>query len=133
MNYPIIIAGIIVFMAFIAHTFVGIREAMSTRPSAYEKTPTIERNWVQSMCAFQMVTIDLFALSILLLILGATEMLPARKEFALYTSLFLVLWGVAWFIQILVLRRSLKDYLMLSQWAFWFACAGLLFWGSQSL
>lgn len=138
MNYPIIIAGVIVFVAFIAHTFVGTREALSTRPRKLEagdsqKDAVIERNWVQLQCAFQMITVDLLALSAFLIVLGATELLPARREFALFAAGFFALWGVAWLVQLLVLRRSLKDYVMLCQWAFWFACAGLLYWGSCSL
>lgn len=138
MNYPIIIAGSIVFLAFIAHTFVGYREALSTRPRVApavegNEAVTIERNWVQSLCAFQLVTVDLFVLSVLLLLLGTTEVLPARREFALIAAGFFVLWGAVWIVQLLILRRRLKDYLLLGQWAIWFVCAGLLLWGAQSL
>jgi hypothetical protein len=138
MNYPITTAGVIVLLAFFAHTFVGSREALSTRPrrvsaeSGVDAT-TIERNWVQSLCAFQLVTIDLFVFSVLLLVLGTTDLLPARREVALVAAGFFMLWGAAWLTQLLVLRRGLKDYLLLGQWAFWFVCAGLLVWGAQSL
>ena len=138
MNYPITIAGSIVFLAFIAHTFVGNRQALSTRPRESPKEDgneagTVERNWVQSLCAFQMVTVDLFVLSVLLFLLGTTDVLPARRELALITAGFFVLWGAAWVVQLLVLRRPLKEYLLLGQWVFWFLCAGLLLWGAQSL
>ena len=138
MNYPIMLAGVIVLLAFIAHTFVGNREALSTRPRKpqtgdSEEVVTIERNWVQSQCAFQLITVDLLVLSVFIFTLGATELLPARREFALTAAGFFALWGVAWVVQLLALRRRLKDYLLLSQWAFWFVCAALLFWGGQSL
>lgn len=138
MNYPITIAGSIIFLAFLAHTFVGIREALSTRPRGEfaevdNEAVTIERNWVQSLCAFQLVTVDLFVVSVVLFILGTTELLPARRELALIAAGFFVLWGAAWLVQLLVLRRSLKDYLLLGQWAVWFVCSGLLLWGAQSL
>jgi hypothetical protein len=139
MNFPIISAGAIVFLAFIAHTVVGRREALSTRPP---QTPaedsdaaavTIERNWVQLLCAFQLVTVDLLVLSVFLLVLGTTDLIPARREFALFGAGFFTLWGIAWLVQLLVLRRHRKDYLLLGQWAFWFVCAGLLLWGAQLL
>ncbi|OGB25731.1 MAG: hypothetical protein A3I66_04950 [Burkholderiales bacterium RIFCSPLOWO2_02_FULL_57_36] len=138
MSIPILIAAAIVFIAFVAHTIVGNREALTTRPSAPDavaggNSATVERNWVQSLCAFQMVTVDLFVLSLLLFALGATELVPAKREVALAASVFFALWGAAWLIQLLVLRRSLRDYLLLSQWLFWFICSGLLYWGAQAL
>ena len=136
MNYPITIAGTLVLLALLAHTFVGVREALSTRPSALSEArdaSVIERNWVQSLCAFQLITVDLFVLSVLLLALGATEWLPARREIALVASVVFSLWGVAWLIQLVALRRGAKDYLLLGQWAVWFVCAALLAWGAQSL
>jgi hypothetical protein len=69
---------------------------------------TIERNWVQSLCAFQLVTVDLFVLSVLLFLLGTTDVMPARREFALIAAGFFVLWGVAWIVQLLILRRRLN-------------------------
>lgn len=138
MSVPILIAAAIIFIAFVAHTIVGNREALTTRPSASNgvssgDSATVERNWVQSLCAFQMVTVDLFVLSLLLFALAVTELVPARREVALATSVFFALWGLAWLIQLLILRRRLRDYLILSQWLFWFVCSGLLYWGAQTL
>jgi hypothetical protein len=55
MSYPIAIAATIVSLAFVAHTVVGIGEALSTRPrgdsSANASTrERIDRNWAQSVC-----------------------------------------------------------------------------------
>ncbi|HYD78184.1 MAG TPA: hypothetical protein VEC06_00105 [Paucimonas sp.] len=137
MSYPILVAAAIVLLAFLAHVSVGNREAFSTRPKTPpaddRKAAVVERNWVQSLCAFQLVTVDLFALSMLLFVLGATDLLPARRGVALIAAAFFALWGAAWLVQLLVLRRRFKDFIVLSQWAFWFVCAGLLFWGAQSL
>lgn len=138
MSIPILIAAAIVFIAFLAHTVVGSREALSTRPpvrndAATAESTTLDRNWVQSLCAFQLVTVDLLVLSLLLFALGATDLVPAKREVALGLAMFFALWGLAWLIQLLLLRRRLKDYLLLSQWVFWFVCAGLIFWGAQAL
>ena len=138
MSIPILIAAAITFLAFLAHTLVGNREAFSTRPATSDDVGSgnfvnVERNWVQSMCAFQMVTVDLFALSLLLFALGATDLIHAKREVALIVSVFLALWGVAWLVQLVVLRRRPRDYLLLSQWLFWFICSGLLYIGAQSL
>ena len=138
MSIPILIASAIMFLAFLAHTLVGNREALSTRPTtpgdvASGNFAGVERNWVQSLCAFQMVTVDLFALSMLLFALGATDLIPAKREVALVVSIFLALWGVTWLVQLVMLGRRLRDYLLLSQWLFWFICSGLLYMGAQNL
>jgi len=138
MNTPIAIAGVIVLLAFFAHTFIGNKEALSTRPKPPrfgegETVKEIERNWVQCMCAFQLVTVDLLALSALLFALATPDLLPARREITLIAAGFFALWGGVWVVQLLVLRRQLKDYLLLGQWAFWFVCAGLLMFGAKSL
>lgn len=137
-NYPIIIAASLVFLAFVAHTFVGTREALSTRPRKLQaeddsKAEKIERSWVQSLCAFHLVTVDLLALTLLLFFLGITDTFSARKEIAMIAAVFFTLWAAAWFIQLLALNRQPKEYLLLGQWILWFICAGLILWGAQSL
>lgn len=137
-NYPITIAASLVFLAFLAHTFVGTREALSTRPRELQaedknKAEKIERNWVQSLCAFHLVTVDLLALTLLLFILGITDIFSARKEIAMIAAAFFTVWAAAWLIQLLALHRRPKDYLFLGQWLLWLVCAGLLLWGAQSL
>ena len=139
MNHPILAAGVITFLAFIVHTLVGNKEALSTAPGRLGNSTggagfgTIERNWVQSMCAFQLVTVDLLVLSVLLFTLGATDYINPKRQIALALAVFYVLWGATWLIQLVVLKRRGQDFLILSQWLFWFVCAVLIYWGAQSL
>jgi len=139
MNYQIAIAGGITLLAFFAHALVGIREALSTAPAKspqkanVDRNDVVERNWVQSMCAFQLVTIDLLALSVLLFVLAFTDLLGSKQVIAFCLVAFYFLWGSAWLLQLLFLKRRPKDFLLLSQWLFWFVCAGLIYWGAQSL
>ncbi len=126
------------FIALLAHTFVGTRETFSIRPvrtneADSDNVAALERNWIQALCAFQLVTVDLSALSLLLFALGATEWIPARRQVTLAVSALLMLWGVAWLIQLIALRRPARDYLLLGQWLLCFVCAALLCWGTQSL
>ncbi len=137
-NYPITIAGSLIFLAFLAHTFVGYRESLSTRPrkefaASAADAENIERNWVQMLCAFQWVAVDLLFFSVLLLVLGATDFLPAKREISLVAAGLLTLWGCAFLVPLLLLQRRWKDYLLLWQWAFCFLCAGLLVWGAQKV
>lgn len=129
MNYPILAASILVSVALLAHAFVGLRESYSVRPA----DPALERNWVQSLCAFQLVTIDLAVLASLLFALAATDWIPARRGVALAVAGFFASWGLAWLLQLAALRRPAKDYGILGHWIYWFVCGALVFWGAQSL
>ena len=76
MNYQLATVGGLTALAFLAHAFGGIRQSLSVEPAKLadkEKLANFEaldRNWVQSMCAFQLVTIDLLALPALLFVLA---------------------------------------------------------------
>lgn len=139
MNYQIAIVGCLTLLAFFAHIFGGIREALSTEPAKLTKTGSlanfevVERNWVQSMCAFQLVTVDLLVLSTLLFILAFTDIFIQKQLIGFSLAAFYFLWGCAWLIQLVFLKRKGKDYLILGHWLFWFACSGLIYWGSLSL
>lgn len=137
MNYSIVLAGALVGVAFLAHTDVGTREALRTRPDrdpdAGDGSREVERHWVQSFCAFHLVTVDLLVLTALLLALGATDLVPARRTVTLAMAGFFALWGLAWLVTLLALHRPRREYGLLSQWMLWFVCAGLLTWGVGAL
>ncbi|MBU1238026.1 MAG: hypothetical protein KJ634_14040 [Gammaproteobacteria bacterium] len=129
-------------LALLAHVLAGVRETMSIRPSSIlpdtadrisEAAGTLERNWTQALCAFQLVTVDLLALTALSFLLAFTDLIPQQRPVALVLAGFFALWGVAWLVQLVVLKVPRKNYLLLGHWAFWFLCAGLSFWGAQSL
>lgn len=137
MNYPIAIAGFLTLMAFFAHAFVGTKETISIGPSKLNdrgKIPNIgvvERNWIQATCVFQMVSIDLFVMAGLLFLLAFTDILGPKKMISFALSALYLVWGSAWLVQLLFLKRGMKDFLLLGQWLFMFVCAGLIYWGAQ--
>ena len=140
MNYPIAIAGSLTLLAFVAHITGGIKQSLSIAPSKVAGShieggalETLDRNWVQAMCAFQLVTVDLLALSGVLFLLAFTNTLAPQQAIAFALSAIYFLWGCSWLIQLLALKRKPKDYLFLGHWGFWFLCSGLIFWGAQSL
>ena len=137
MNYQVTAAGGLVLLALLAHCFIGNKEALSARPapSSPARSPGAERvelSWVQSMCAFQLVTVDLLLLAAGLLVLGVSDGFPGRSTLALFAAAYFALWGTAWLLQLIVLRRAGKDFLLLGQWILWYVCAGLLYWGAQA-
>ena len=139
MNYQFAVVGGLTVLALFAHIFGGIRELLSVEPAKLtdkEKLAnfeTLDRNWVLSMCAFQLVTIDLLALSALLFFLAFTDGFVHKQLIGFALAGFYFLWGCAWLVQIFTLRRKATDYLLLGQWVLWFGCSALIYWGSLSL
>lgn len=140
MNYPIAIAGGLTLLAFVAHITGGIKQSLSISPAKIAGTQvergmldTLDRNWVQVMCAFQLVTIDLLALSVVLYLLAFTNALAPKQSIAFAVAAVYFLWGCSWLVQLFALKRRPKDYLFLGHWAFWFLCASLIYWGALSL
>jgi hypothetical protein len=140
LNYPIAIAGGLTVLAFVAHVTGGLRQSLSIAPTKLAGShiergalEVLDRNWVQTMCAFQLVTIDLLALSGVLYLLAFTNVLAPRQPIAFAVAALYFLWGCSWLVQLFALKRRPKDYLFLGHWTFWFLCAGLVFWGALSL
>jgi hypothetical protein len=137
-NYQFAIVGGLTSLALLAHVFGGIRQSLSIEPSKLTSTTQaanlegLDRNWVQSVCAFQMVTVDLLALSALLFLLAFTNVIHQKQAVGFALSAFYFLWGCLWLIQLVVLRRKAMDYLVLGHWIFWFLCSALIYWGALS-
>jgi len=137
MNYPIVTAFGLICLAFIAHMTGGLKDSLSVRPlvntkatPADESSAKLERNWVQLMCAFQLVSVDLLAVATVLYLLAFTQQLAPASGIALGMATLFALWGIAWLLQIGFLRRPSRDYLFLGHWMFWFLCSGLMIWGA---
>ena len=94
---------------------------------------TLDRNWVQSMCAFQLVTVDLLTLSALLFFLAFTDVFVQKQLIGFALAALYFFWGCSWLAQLFTLRRKAIDYLLLGHWSFWFGCSALIYWSSLSL
>ena len=63
MNIPFAAAALLLAVAFFAHLFVGTRETLSQKPDEENTTQQGMRNWMQAVCAFQLVSVDLLLLA----------------------------------------------------------------------
>jgi hypothetical protein len=136
MNYPIVIVGCLTVLALLAHLSGGIIQSLSVEPakvSSHSKDSLLQRNWVQMMCAFQLVSIDLLVLSALLFTLAFTDVIAQKQLFGFALSGFYFLWGCVWLLQLAFLKQKTKEYFFLGHWVFWFVCSALIYWGSLSL
>ena len=126
MNIPFLAAALLLTVAFLAHLLVGTRETQSLSPAEEEQTEQKRRNWIQALCAFQLVSVDL-------LLLAATQILEARREIACFMAAYLGTWGVAWLVQLKAVGAGSKNYYLLGQWILFFLCAALMAWGAQQV
>ncbi len=136
MNIQVFIVGCITALAFVTHLFVGTKESLSISPKKLDtkidekESESLIRNWTQATCAFQMISVDLLFLSILLFVISLTDIIIFERSIILALSVLYLFWGLAWLTQLLTLKSNPKNYVYLSQWIFWIFSSGLLYWGS---
>lgn len=133
MNIPFLAAALLLTVAFLAHLLVGTRETQSLSPAEEKQTEQKRRNWIQALCAFQLVSVDLLLLAIAAYLLAATQILEARREIACFMAAHLGTWGVAWLVQLKAVGAGSKNYYLLGQWILFFLCAALMAWGAQQV
>jgi len=134
MNIALIVPAVITGLALIAHTLVGTQEALSTSPQKVLSTgltPAVERHWIQNLCAFQMVTVDLLFVTGLLISCLIMQRYPSEQELLFILSAWFGLWGLAWLVQLLALRCRRRHYWQLCQWCLWMNCSICLYSAAQ--
>ena len=127
MNIPVLIVASIMAIAVVAHVFGGTRETARIAPDP--SAPNLTRHWVQAMGAFQMLSVDLLAVSLLLFGVALWDLGPAEDLIIKGLIVLFCLWGIVWFVQVRWLKRTGAGILQLPHWVIWFFCAGLLFFG----
>lgn len=124
MNVPVLIVASIMAIAVIAHIFGGTRETARIAPDS--SAPNLTRHWVQAMGAFQMLSVDLLAVSLLLFGVALWDLGPAEDLIIIGLIALFCLWGLVWLVQVQWLKRTGAGILQLPHWMIWFLCAGLL-------
>jgi len=131
-------AGVLVALTFIAHTFFGTKESLKAEPNDQQSTDCIDsaskkqQYWIQSVCAFQLVTVDLFIVCVILFVMGLTDVISFESELAYCLAVYFFLWGIAWLVQLSFLRKSNEQYYLLGQWAIFFLISGVILGGATS-
>jgi len=128
MNIPILIVACVMLLALIAHVLGGTKETARIYPNSDNEKLT--QNWKQAMCAFQMLSIDLLVVMIVLFVIALTDIISFEYELTIIFSIIFLLWGIVWLIQLFWLKSKRKTYLLLPQWIIWFICSALLYWGA---
>ncbi len=129
-NLFAVIAGVLTFVAFAAHTFVGAREYRLFAPD--EDVGPARTAWVQALAGWHWVSISLLAAAAVLLLIGFTDAVPNEPTVLLMLSGFFGLGGIAWLATLVVSGRGVRlRYLALGQWLFCFVVAGLAYLAAE--
>lgn len=128
MNLPILIAGILSLIAFVAHAFVGDNEYQTIKPSSDDSEKKNE-TWIQVRSGWHWVSVDLLLSSIALLLMATTEIIKAKSEVLLLLSIYFCVCGLVWLATVLLSKNNIKQVLFLGQWIFCFLMSGLIYVG----
>jgi hypothetical protein len=88
----------------------GTKETAAISPT--NGNEKLIHHWKQSMCAFQMLTIDLLPVTIALFTISLTDVISFEYELTLFLSLVFLLWGLVWLIQLFWLKTKPRTYLL---------------------
>ena len=131
MNIPFAAAALLLAVALFAHLFVGTRETLSQKPDEENTTQQGMRNWMQAVCAFQLVSIDLLLLAAIACLLAFTRVFDSMEAAAArFFAVYLGLWCTVWLIQLKMAGARGKTYFLLGQWILFLLCALLMLWGA---
>ncbi len=128
MNIPVFIVACITLLAVIAHVLGGTKETAAIAPD--QENDRLTAHWVQAMCAFQMLSVDLLAVALLLFAVAFVDLGPIEDQVLTALSVLFFLWGAVWVVQVLWLKKAAATLLRLPHWSVWFICSGLLYFGS---
>jgi len=128
LNIWILSVACITLAAFAAHVVVGTRETATVEPVSADDKLTV--NWVQAMCAFQMLSVDLLVVAAALFAIAFFDFGPVERPIVLLFSLLFLVWGLVWLIQLRWLNKPAVGLLRLPHWIIWFLCSALLYQGS---
>ncbi|WP_300010192.1 hypothetical protein [uncultured Roseobacter sp.] len=127
MNIWVLCVACITLIAFFAHVIVGTKETATLAPrTADEKRTT---NWVQAMCVFQMLSVDLLVVAVTLFAIAFIDIGPLERPATLLLSLLFFIWGLVWVVQMKWLNRPAVTLWRLPHWVVWFFCSALLYLG----
>lgn len=128
MNAFVLVVACISSIATVAHIFGGIKETAAIAPLPGNKK--LKTHWMQAMCAFQMLSVDLIIVSVALFVVAFADLEPHEGKYVLTLSFLFFLWGTVWVVQLIWLKARPSTHFRLPQGLLWFLCSGLLYIGA---
>ncbi|GIM53078.1 MULTISPECIES: hypothetical protein [Capnocytophaga] len=128
MNTLVLIANILVFLAFLIHTFIGDKELKVNQPDNQDDPNFIKQEkWTMARCGWHWVSVDLLLASVILALVNFSDFLSDERLVLQLLSLYFFVYAIAWILTIFISKSFPKNYLKLGQWLLLFIIALLLF------
>lgn len=117
MSWTILIANVLVFVAFIAHTIWGDKDLRLLEPSdENENRSKLQEKWMQTRAGWHWVSFDLLFVSVALFLVNFTDWVPHEKFLIQLIMLYLFGWGLAWLIALIISKNLPNRLFKLGQW-----------------
>jgi hypothetical protein len=130
MNAILIIANVLVFITFIVHTFMGDKEYMHLEPDASQET-RFRIYWSMGRGAFHIVSADFLLATVLLGLVNFSNFFTDKTLILKLLSLYFFLYGVGFFLALIVSKKFPKIFIVMWQWILMFVISGLIYVGIE--
>ncbi len=131
MNTFLIIANVLLFVAFVIHTFVGDKELSVLAPEDQAENALDRREkWTMARCGWHWISFDLLFASIGLGLIIFTDVLPDEATLLSLLSIYLMGYGLVWLLVIMISKPFPARFLKLGQWILLVLISGLIYMGS---
>lgn len=135
MNIFLLSAGLLTLVTFIIHIYIGDKELCQLNPSKLnyencsENTETLTYIWIQTRCAFHMISSSLLLSGLLLICISNNLFIKFNKILLIYLAVQYFLYTIFWIVTLIVSKAPAKFYLKLGQWIMLFIIGLLIFLG----
>lgn len=130
MNIPILIANVLLLLAFVVHTFIGDKELKVNEPtSEIDENHQKREKWTMARCGWHWVSFDLLFATIGLGLINVTDLFENEKTLLQILSVYFLGYAIVWALTIFISRQFPKNYLKLGQWILLLLISGLIYFG----
>jgi hypothetical protein len=130
MNISILIANILILLAFFIHTFMGDRELKTIEPASNTENLKIKQEkWTMARCGWHWISFDLLFASILLTIINFTNFFENEKTLLQLFTIYFLGYSFVWIITIVFSKQFNKNFFKLGQWILLLVISGLIYYG----
>lgn len=117
MNIFTLIANILVFLAFVIHTFMGDKELKVNEPDKSDEFYLIKiEKWTMARCGWHWVSWDLLMASVGLFLLNFTDFFIDKATVLQILICYFLGYALVWICTIFISKSFPKNYLKLGQW-----------------
>lgn len=129
MSTSLLIANILLLVAFFIHTFVGDKELKMIEPESEEGENWQKREkWTMARSGWHWISFDLLFATIGIGLINFSDFLENEKLLLQILAIYFWGYGMVWLIGITISKKFPQNYLKLGQWIFLWLISGLIYW-----